>query len=122
MKKLKFDNAWMVLLAKSMKKVHEITHICENAPDTINKGLVTVCQIAGFDALAAQYPAERIPSSTIKSDHNLYIRSDKNLFGVGLVSSSVREINEFLSKNDDYGLIASDNNGLHYAATLKPVQ
>jgi len=129
--KLKFNNSWMSLYAKSMGKVFEITHITDSQKlqDSLFKRdtIIAVSSLPnnpGISLLAKAYGPEFRASELQdlnKENHpysNHYIESDGKFFQVALVTTEISICNEFCAKRDDVGLIATDNAGRHYVVSL----
>ncbi|MFA0809458.1 hypothetical protein [Microbulbifer epialgicus] len=121
--KLKFNNEWMSLYVKSMGKLHSVVRFGERPTDR-REGLVTVSELNGRSVMAKQYPRKERSSSSIKgvSSTGFYICSDREYFDVKLVTQCQGEANSFMEKDDNAGLIATDNEGFHYVAALKAAQ
>ena len=132
--RLKFNNDWMQLFAKSMGKVYHITYICSDKNEMDNlfkqKDLITVSTLPQYsdeclitNAYAFEFRSCLLEdiSSDIKCFTDLYIKSDKQFYQVAGVSSDVNEMNLICESRNDVGIIATDNAKRHYLASLKPV-
>jgi hypothetical protein len=130
--KLKFNNSWMSLYAKSMGKVFEITHATDNEKlqDSLYKRetIIAVSSLQnnpGFSLLAKAYaPAFRASElQDLNTDNcpysNLYIEADGKFFQVALVTNDISQCNQFCSMRDDVSLIATDNAGRHYLVSSR---
>ena len=49
---------------------------------------------------------------------HLYIKSDGQLFEVGAVTADTDQANAFCEQYPDHGVITTDQNGLHYIASI----
>ncbi len=118
--KLEFDNENMSLHVKSMSKLHRVVSFGEHSSD-YQEGLVQVYELNGRSVMAKQYPATKILSSSIKGDSStgFYICSDNEYFEVKLVTQSQNVANSYMLRDENSGLIATDNEGLYYIAALK---
>lgn len=122
-KPLAFDNNFMSLHCGSMGKLHHIVRLQEHKIDR-RSGLVQVSELFGRPAIALQYPSKIMPSAKIKSNSKtgFYIKVDGKYFGVSFVSHSQDAANEYMISDDNSALIATDNDGFYYLATLTEIK
>ena len=117
-----------------MGKIFHVEHIssCEKEIERLykTKNLVQISEMPGnpgLSLLSGQYStlfeSIRLENKTTSEIHfsNLYIESDGDYFQVSNVCATTEESNAICLKRDDVGIIATDNEGRHYLASLKPV-
>lgn len=125
--KLKFNNSWMTLYAKSMGKVFVITHATdsEKLQGSLFKRETIIAVSAlpnnpGVSLLAQSYaPAFSAAELQDLSSENcpyfqLYLESDGKFFQVALITTDLAECNQFCAAREDVALLATDNDGRHY--------
>jgi hypothetical protein len=139
--KLVFDNTWMNLRAKSMGKLHTITHVVTsnerhtrlfNDKDLINvSGLPKATLLDDIKLMAPMYSATtktklKCLSTRERPFTNLYIAADGQHFQVAYVALTPAMGNAFMKDRDDIALICSSEATdqapeLHFLASIAPV-
>lgn len=125
--KLKFNNDWLSLYAKSMGKVFLITHITndKSVQDTLFKksDMVSVACLPGDETtllLANSYSvafrAETLQdlNSDDRAYTGLYIEADKKYFQVAYVVTEWAQVKYHCAARSDIALVGIDNSGRHY--------
>lgn len=120
--KLAFDNPWMNLRAKSMGKLHTITHLVTskerhkklfNDKDLVAvSGLPTATLCDDIQLMAPMYSANtktklKCLSTPERPFTNLYISTDGKHFQVAYVALTPAMGNAFMKDRDDISLICS---------------
>jgi hypothetical protein len=121
--KLIFNNAFMTLCVNSMGKLHEVEAL-HDSENIRKKGFVEVASLNGLPVMAKQYPATAKPSLFCGNslDSNFFIRADNKYFEVLLVTERQDAANALIIKDDSVALIATDNEGRHYIASITPTR
>ena len=130
--KLKFNNAWLSLYAKSMGKLLEITHITTNQ-DQQDKlfrehDVIAVSALPGDENVVLLSDVNCISiranslmdlSSPEGTFSNLYIKALGKYFQVAYVTTGVEECNRICFERPDIALMAIDNVGRHYLVSIQ---
>jgi len=130
--KLRFNNPTMELCAISMGKVFRILFISGDnqkknklfqKQDLVSVSTLPeqedVCLLAdGYAPLFRSHLLQNISTPTLPFT-NLYILSDGHYFQVAHVSNNQKDCNAICLRRMDVALIATDNDGRHYLASIQ---
>ena len=121
MNKLAFNNPYMSLHVNSEDTLHRVVKLEQN-PSNNEKGLICVADLFGRKAMAAQFPTNKLRSLEPETQKptDFFVSLDNMYFAIQLVTSSQEEGNRYMNNHPDCALIATDNDGFHYIADLKP--
>lgn len=135
MERLSFNNRSMSLFVKSAGRFFAATHISDETglEENIKMSKNGYVCISGLpNSLRTSIYAEQyssVCSSSKVSDlsteekkfSNLYIKDRGNYFQVFDVQRDEKTVNDIMKEHEDVALIATDNAGRHYLASIDPV-